>query len=72
MLSLTVQDHCIWQSIWGLRPAQVRRGQQRVITPEVEQVFAVHLDALQRLATNGGGPCGCMQLRVFRQTNAGC
>ena len=57
MLSLTMQDHCFRQSLWGLRAAQVRRGQQRIIAPEVEQVLAVHLDALQRFATYGGGSC---------------
>jgi hypothetical protein len=71
MLSLTVQDHCFWQSLWGLLAAQVRRSQQRIITPEVEQVLAMHLNALQRLATDGGSACGCTQLRVFRQTTAG-
>lgn len=36
---------------------QIHRGNAVVVAPEVKQVFAVHLNPLQRLATDGCSPC---------------
>jgi hypothetical protein len=61
-----MQNHCVWQSLWWLRAAQVCRGQLRIVTPKIEQILAVDLDTLQRLAIDGGSACTCTQGMLAR------